>query len=101
MGVSFETLQTEYWIASYDAIEDELAARGFDMIEAIADGDANRQLEQIHNFIVRKVDGIIVVPKDARTVIPGQSGQRSGHPGGPLQPAGPKDGRPVGGRRGG
>ena len=33
------------------------------MLEAIADGDANRQLEQIKNFITRKVDGIIVVPK--------------------------------------
>jgi inositol transport system substrate-binding protein len=39
------------------------------MLEAIADGDANRQLEQIKNFITRKVDGLIVVPKDANTIV--------------------------------
>jgi ABC-type sugar transport system substrate-binding protein len=40
------------------------------MLEAIADGDANRQLEQVRGFIARGVDGIIVVPKDAKSIIP-------------------------------
>jgi inositol transport system substrate-binding protein len=70
IGVAFETLQTEYWVASRNAIEAELKERNVRMMEAIADGDANRQFEQIRNFISRKVDGIIVVPKDAQTVIP-------------------------------
>jgi inositol transport system substrate-binding protein len=70
VGVAFETLQTEYWVASRNAIEAELKKRNVRMLEAIADGDANRQFEQIRNFISRKVDGIIVVPKDAQTVIP-------------------------------
>jgi ABC-type sugar transport system substrate-binding protein len=70
VGVSFETLQTEYWVASYTAIKEDLERRNIEMLEAIADGDANRQLEQVQNFIVRRVDGIIVVPKDAKTIIP-------------------------------
>ncbi|MDZ4801259.1 MAG: sugar ABC transporter substrate-binding protein [Bryobacteraceae bacterium] len=70
VGVVFETLQTEYWTASRDGIAAELKRRNVRMLEAIADGDANRQLEQVRNFITRKVDGIIVVPKDADTVIP-------------------------------
>lgn len=70
IGVSFETLQTEYWVAGFEAIKDELAKRNFQTLEAIADGDANRQLEQVNNFVARQVDGIIVVPKDAKTVIP-------------------------------
>ena len=40
------------------------------VLEAIADQDANRQLQQVKNFITRKVDGIILVPKDAKTCIP-------------------------------
>ena len=40
------------------------------MLEAVADDDANRQLEQVSNFIARGVDGIIIAPKDAKTVIP-------------------------------
>ena len=70
IGVSFETLQTEYWVAGFEAIKDELEKRHIRMLEAIIDGDANRQLEQVNNFIARQVDGIIVVPKDAKTVIP-------------------------------
>lgn len=70
IGVAFETLQTEYWVASRNGIESELRKRQLEMLESIADGDANRQLEQIRNFVARKVDGIILVPKDAQTPIP-------------------------------
>ncbi len=70
VGVAFETLQTEYWVAGFDAIKAELKKRNITMLEAIADGDANRQLQQVKNFITRGVDGIILVPKDAKTCIP-------------------------------
>ena len=70
IGVAFETLQTEFWVAGFDAIKAECAAAGYEAVEAVADGDANRQLEQVQNFITRKVDGIILVPKDANTCLP-------------------------------
>jgi len=70
IGVSFETLQTEYWVAGFEAIKTELKKRDIAMLEAIADGDANRQFEQVNNFIARGVDGIIIAPKDAKTIIP-------------------------------
>ncbi len=70
IGVAFDTLQTEYWVAGYEALRADLARRGIDMIEAIADNDSNRQLDQIHAFIARQVDGIIVAPKDAMSVVP-------------------------------
>lgn len=70
VGVAFETLQTEYWVAGFEAIKDELQSRNIRVLEAIADSDANRQLEQVRNFVTRKVDGIILVPKDAKSCIP-------------------------------
>ena len=70
VGVAFETLQTEYWVAGFEAIKAELAKRDMQVLEAVADQDANRQLQQVKNFIARKVDGIILVPKDAKTCIP-------------------------------
>ncbi len=70
IGVAFETLQTEYWVAGFDAIKAELEKRNIRVLEAIADSDSNRQLDQIKNFVTRKVDGIIMVPKDAKTSIP-------------------------------
>lgn len=70
LGVAFETLQTEYWVAGYEAIKAEAVARGYKVVEAVADNDANRQFEQVRTFITRKVDGIILVPKDASTCLP-------------------------------
>ncbi|MCA9191647.1 MAG: sugar ABC transporter substrate-binding protein [Planctomycetales bacterium] len=70
VGVAFETLQTEYWVAGFDAIKSELASRDIAVLEAIADGDPNRQLQQVKNFITRRVNGIILVPKDAKSCIP-------------------------------
>ena len=70
IGVAFETLQTEYWVAGFDAIKAELEERNIRVLEAIADSDSNRQLQQIKNFVTRRVDGIIMVPKDAKTSIP-------------------------------
>ena len=70
VGVAFETLQTEYWIAGFEAIKAELKKRDITMLEAVADSDASRQLQQVKNFITRGVDGIILVPKDAKTCIP-------------------------------
>ncbi|WP_404424998.1 sugar ABC transporter substrate-binding protein [Nibricoccus sp. IMCC34717] len=70
VGVAFETLQTEYWVAGFEAIRQELAKRNIRMLEAVADGDANRQLQQVKTFIARGVDGLILVPKDAKTCVP-------------------------------
>jgi ABC-type sugar transport system substrate-binding protein len=70
IGVAFETLQTEFWVAAWDKLKADCAARGITMLEGVADGDASRQFDQVKNFINRKVDGIIIVPKDGKTVIP-------------------------------
>ena len=70
VGVAFETLQTEFWVAGLDAIKAECEQRGYTVVETVADGDANRQLQQVKNLITRGVDGIILVPKDAKTCGP-------------------------------
>jgi ABC-type sugar transport system substrate-binding protein len=70
IGVAFETLQTEFWVAAWNKLRADTAGRGITMLEAVADGDPNRQFEQVRTFINRRVDGIILVPRDGKTVIP-------------------------------
>ena len=70
IGVSFDTLQTEYWVASRDAIEAGIKKRGGEMLLAVANNDSNRQFEQVNNFIAKGVDGIVIAPKDAQSVVP-------------------------------
>ena len=70
IGISFETLQTEYWVTSIEAIKSACEQNNVAYLEAVSNGDANRQFEQVNNFISRGVDGIIITPKDAHTIIP-------------------------------
>ncbi len=63
-------MQTEFWVAGLEAIKAECHQRGFEVIESVADGDSNRQLQQVKNFITKGVDGIILVPKDASSCGP-------------------------------
>ena len=97
VGVAFETLQTEFWVAAIDAIRTELADQKMGMLEAIADGDANKQLEQVRGFIARGTDGMIVVPKDGKSIIP--MIRAANEAGVPIvlfnRPPDPSDGRSV------
>lgn len=70
IGVAFETLMTEFWVAAFDKMKADCATRGITMLEAVADGDTARQFDQVKNFLNRGVDGVIIVPKDGKTVIP-------------------------------
>ncbi len=70
IGVAFETLQTEFWVAGWDKLKADCAAKGIAVLEGVADGDAAKQFDQVKSFISRKVDGIIIVPKDGKMVIP-------------------------------
>jgi ABC-type sugar transport system substrate-binding protein len=70
VGVAFESLQSEGWVVGFQTIKRELVKNNLEPIEAIANSDANRQYEQVNTFITRGVDGIIIAPADAQTVVP-------------------------------
>ena len=81
VGIAFDSLQTEYWVAGFEAIEEELKKRNIEVLEAIADQDPNRQLQQVKNFVTRRVDGIVMVPIDAKSCIPAiRSANKAGIP---------------------
>lgn len=69
VGLAFETLQTEAWVYSFNKIKEELASKNVRVLEAVAENDASRQLEQVNNLVAKRVDGIILVPKDADTAM--------------------------------
>ncbi|MHA6879737.1 sugar ABC transporter substrate-binding protein [Ralstonia pseudosolanacearum] len=52
-------------------IEDEKAEPNLNVSFADANGDINRQLDQIDNFIAQKVNAIIIVPVDNQGIVPG------------------------------
>lgn len=70
IAVLFDGLYSEFWVAGIKIIKDDMAKRGFTVLEAISDKDDNKQFEQVRAMIARKVDGIIIVQTDSNAVIP-------------------------------
>jgi ABC-type sugar transport system substrate-binding protein len=65
----FQDLETEFWVAGYNAITSTLKAKGYTVIEKNAGQDANKQLEQVRDLITQKVDGIILIPQDGQSAL--------------------------------
>lgn len=65
----FQDVETEFWAAGIKLISGSIKERGWSVRELNSQADANRQLEQVRSCISRKVDGIIVIPHDAESVV--------------------------------
>ena len=64
---SFQDLETEFWVASHQAITRSLQESGMEVIERNASEDANRQLEQVRDCIAQGAAGIIMIPQDGES----------------------------------
>ncbi len=64
IGVSYQDLQNEFVIRLQDAIREEAKKLNIKLVEADAQGHAERQISEIENFVARNVDAIILNPED-------------------------------------
>ncbi len=67
IGLSVDQL-FESRVSVNDGIKDEAAKRGFEIIEVVADGDAQQQNAQIQSLITQGVDAILVCAVDQNTI---------------------------------
>ena len=69
IGVAVDTLDTQFWIANYQAIKDRAEELGnITLVEAIASADANVQNQQIEDFIAQDVDAVICMASDGAAI---------------------------------
>ncbi len=68
IGVSLLTMQHQFYQDLRAGMEDAAALHGYSLIISAAEFDATRQANQIDEFIVQKVDAIVVSPCDSRSV---------------------------------
>ena len=69
IGVAIDTLDTQFWMANYQAIKDRAAELGnVTLVESIASADANVQNTQIQDFIAQEVDAIICMANDGAAI---------------------------------
>lgn len=69
IAFAFQDLETEFWVAGYNAITSTLREQGIEVLEYNAGEDANKQLEQINDAIAQEVDGIIMIPQDGESAV--------------------------------
>lgn len=67
IGLSVDQL-FESRVAVNDGIKAEAADRGFEIVEVVADGDAQQQNAQIQSLITQEVDAILVCAVDQNTI---------------------------------
>ncbi len=68
IGFSIDDLRVERWARDRDYFIAAAKELGADVIVQSADGDTSKQVAQIENLITKKVDAIVVVPKDGPTL---------------------------------
>ena len=68
VGLSMDSLESAFWIANEKAIKEQAAKDNVELIEVIAEGDANKQNQQIENLIAQGVKAIIIAPKDGSAI---------------------------------
>jgi ribose transport system substrate-binding protein len=68
IGVSLLTLQHQFYQELRDGLESTAAEYGYRPLIVSAEFDSSRQSNQIDEFIVQKVDAIVVCPCDSRSV---------------------------------
>ncbi len=68
IGVSLLTLTNPFFKDLGDALKDEAAKHGMDVLLTAGEFDAAKQRNQVADFIVRRVDAIVLSPCDSKAV---------------------------------
>jgi len=69
IGFSIDDLRVERWARDRDFFIAAAKDLGAEVSVQSADGDSAKQVSQIENLIAKKVDAIVVVPKDGPTLL--------------------------------
>jgi len=67
-GVSLDTIDSQYWVSILSFIADRQAAQGFEVVQTVCEGDANRQNQQVEDMIAQGLDAILIGANDGASV---------------------------------
>lgn len=68
IGLSIDDLNTEFWMANIQAVRDRCIELGYELVEVVANGDANKQNEQVNDLIAQGCQAIIICPNDGAAI---------------------------------
>jgi ribose transport system substrate-binding protein len=68
IGLSLLSLTNPFFIEIADNLRDEAAKHGYDVIVVSGENDVARQDKQVHDFVVRRVDAVVLSPCDSKAI---------------------------------
>lgn len=68
IGLSLLSLANPFFIEIADNLRDEAAKHGYDVLVVSGENDVARQDKQVHDFLVRRVDAIVLSPCDSKAI---------------------------------
>lgn len=68
IGLSVLSLTNPFFIEIADGLREEAAKHGYDVIVVSGENDVARQDKQVHDFLVRRVDAIVLSPCDSKAI---------------------------------
>jgi ribose transport system substrate-binding protein len=68
IGLSVLSLTNPFFIEIADGLKAEAAKHGYEVIVVSGENDADRQNKQVQDFLVRRVDAIVLSPCDSKAV---------------------------------
>src|SRR3954466_6648535 len=78
VGLAVANLQADFFNQIKQSVTKEAAKRGVDVVVADARGDAATQVNQIEDFVTKKVDAIIYIPAGATAAgVPGKDAKKA------------------------
>ena len=69
IGISMDAIESQMWTENQASMHKTLDEMGVKYIEVIADGDAQKQNQQIETLIASGVQAIIIAPKDSVSIV--------------------------------
>lgn len=69
IGVSMDSLEAAFWVANEAAMRATAEELGVEYVLVIAEGDPNRQNQQVENLIAQEVDAIVIAPRDGAAIV--------------------------------
>src|SRR3954465_13221672 len=81
IGLSVANLQADFFNQIKQSVTKEAAKQGVEVVVADARGDAATQVNQIEDFVTKKVDAIVSIPAGATAAgVPVKDAKRAGIP---------------------
>jgi ABC-type sugar transport system substrate-binding protein len=69
IGISMDAIDSQFWLANQASMKKTLDGMGVKYTEVIADGDTQKQNQQVETLISMGVKAIIIAPKDGTAIV--------------------------------